>query len=88
MLGPPRGGDGLHTLGVRLRSDLRPWERSVALLPGLESCKAVLEIVEPFDQLCVSLGIEKDSGQTPALRNIERLVALTEGIEFPSELCA
>jgi len=63
-------------------ADLTPRHCGVALVTGLKRREAVLEVVEPFEELGVPLGIEHDGRETPTLRDVERVFRVAERVEL------
>ena len=77
--------DLVHSgLGATL-ADLAPLHSGVALIAGLQRREAVLEVVEPLDELGVALRVEDDGGETPSLRDVERVLRFAKRVQLSSQ---
>ena len=56
-----------------------------ALVASLTGREAVLQIVEPLDQLGVTRGIKYDGGNTTSLRDVQGVVRRAQRIELSAE---
>ena len=82
----PQGGVGLRTPpGCRLLAHLRPGNGRIEHVTSLQGREAILEVLEALEKLGVALGVEKNAGETPALGDVEDLIALPERVELAAE---
>lgn len=74
-------------VGLRrvLLPNVGPRHGDLYFVARLKSRKAVLEVLDPIEQLGVPIDVDKDAGEATALRDVERLVGVAQGIELASE---
>jgi hypothetical protein len=65
-----------------------PRDRLIGLVARLERGETVLEILEPFYELCVMIDVEHDARQTAPLGDVQGILAAAERVELAPETCS